>query len=154
MIYGGRFILFGKNQTTQAVSFLAELTFYADFYGLLPIVASSSSNLLISVKDSWEDVAKNSVHYLGLRFLLRSPDIFTDAIRHCVGKVMLQRQPRERYDKDGAVLDNEIKLLDNEVKLLEMQKSRELSLRMEQVNNRLHRILVPESFYSHVSRRR
>lgn len=72
--------------TEESVVSLANVCAYATFYQMLPAVAKSIGQKLETVKGVWANIRLYPDFYLALGCALRSEEIFTDAVRHAVGK--------------------------------------------------------------------
>lgn len=71
--------------TVEAAVCLANVCAYAIFYQMLPAVAKAVRQKLENLKGLWKHVAEHPEFYLVLGSVLRSEEIFTDAVRHVVG---------------------------------------------------------------------
>lgn len=71
--------------TVESVVCLANVCAYAIFYQMLPAVAKSVRQKLENLEGVWKHVRGNPEFYLVLGSVLRSEEIFTDAVRHFVG---------------------------------------------------------------------
>lgn len=70
----------------NAVYTLTEVAALAEYYLFLPAVATRITARLEEVPSLWRQIHKNAVYWLLVGEKLRSFEIFSDALRHCVGR--------------------------------------------------------------------
>ncbi|KAF2143884.1 uncharacterized protein K452DRAFT_307237 [Aplosporella prunicola CBS 121167] len=68
----------------SAIRCMADVTAYAEFYGMLDIVRPAITETLLDIQGLWEDVAWKPLFYLGLAAKLRCECIYDDALKHVV----------------------------------------------------------------------
>ncbi len=64
---------------------LANVAVLADYYGMMPTIAPVLEAALWDYQGLWESVSRHSAFYLGLAYMIRSREIFEDALRHSTG---------------------------------------------------------------------
>lgn len=69
----------------ETIRQIADLIALADYYWLLPAIASQLERMLLDLPFLWKDVAEFPLLYLAIGNKLRSNEIFSDAIRHFIG---------------------------------------------------------------------
>jgi hypothetical protein len=77
------------------VGFLADLTTYADYYGLLPALRSPIKGFVMSLKKLWGEVRIYPRFWVGLSRLLLCEEVFRDGMKHLVGSATLDYRSSE-----------------------------------------------------------
>lgn len=70
---------------------LADVVFYATFYGLFDKIAHNIGVQNVAVFPEWTDIAKNPEFYLGMSQVLRDEDMWYEALRQMVGDYFFPR---------------------------------------------------------------
>lgn len=105
---------------------------YAEYYQLLPHVATPIEKYLIHRQDIWSEVRENTKFFLGIALKTRSAPLFEDALRHLVGN-----------HEDWKELAWDFEMSNEKAAFLVLPKREELNERISQLTSQLWRLELP-----------
>lgn len=82
----GRRVDLEELEYDAALLHLTDVVALAEYHGFLPVIAVQVRELLVNLPGFWKDVSKSPRFYLIIASKLRSYDIFSDALRHFIGR--------------------------------------------------------------------
>lgn len=121
---------------------IANVITYAELYDLLPHVAASIDEHLLSRNDIWSDIRDNAIFHLGIAKKIRSASLFLDALRHFIGS-----------GSNWEILSDKLGYSNEKAALMVLPKREELQKRTSELVKQLQRLTltpyVPRSDTEH-----